>query len=367
MAPVGPDGQGEVDAVAGRAPGIGHHDQVAVGREQLAGEVEGVVVLGLGTPVEPQHGRVASARLEGRGLVEERLDRRPVPAAETDLFDPGQGDPRQQLFVDPGELTQPGEVLGARDEEIGRSLRVADQGHHRAFGTHRRRLDHPRPGDDPGHLTPGDGHARELNLAVILEQEEHRRSVGGEPGPVDVAVQGRGQHPGVASAGRDHRQVGLGVVDDLRASGGLVGDQRAVRMPDRRAVRTGVAGESRRFGVLAGLGDVHQPEVRVVVGVRLLGAVADEGDDLPSGHQTGSESSKSPDVICRFAVPMSKTYRCRDSGRGSRVVALELQPVDDPGSDTSSLWSVFLLLGLRSRSTAPSSGCSKPHSKASIP
>ena len=183
--------------------------------------------------MKPKNRRIASTLSKPARPVEECLERRSVAAAESDLLDLGQGNPRERLFVDPGELTQVGEVAGAGGEEVaGRwesLIRVTTV----PLGPTVTALTTRGPVMTRVTSPPATGHLRQLDLAVVLEQEEKRRAVVGEAGSVDAAIQGRGEHPGVASAGRDHRHVGLGVVDDLRTRGGLVGEQRAVRVPDR--------------------------------------------------------------------------------------------------------------------------------------
>src|SRR5207245_4116065 len=96
---------------------------------------------------------------------------------------------------------------------------------------------------EPLDLAAAGGDLRQVHGAVVLQEEENRRTVGREARPRVVAVQGRQDLRGPARR-RDQGDLVDGVLDQLLRPALQVGDRLAVGAPCGPALPGGVGGRA---------------------------------------------------------------------------------------------------------------------------
>ena len=225
--------------------------------------------------------------------------------------------------------------LGIEGEQLGRQPGLADEGDDGAVGGHRGCVDPAPSGDRPAQAAVLDRHRGQMNPAVILEQDVEAASVGRKMRLVDLPVEGlRGEKHGLVLTDTDERelrlQVGRGNVGPGRRD---VGEPLAVGVPDWLVVGPGVFGDPDRLLLPVGEVRLHQPDVGVVVGVGLFGAVADEGDHAPIRRPgwIGVVVVPGGDLHDGLGLDVEDVEMGAQTIQITHIVFLELQPVDHPG------------------------------------
>ena len=175
----------------------------------------------------------------------------------------------------------------------------------------------------------GGGDAGEVLVAPLLQAGSRRtcrpaRSAGSRRCGRARAVSARGSPP----ADRHHGHVVGGVPDVLGIAPGEVGDPLAVGAEHRLAVGDGGGGDGARLLPRLGLDD---EDVAVVVGVRIVGAVAGEGDPAAVGGPDGLGVvvGAGGDLDARLGGDVEDVEVLAEVAQEAVAVAQELQAVDD--------------------------------------
>ena len=283
--------------------------------------------------VDAQQRRVLQLGREAGRLDDEALDRRAVLALELDLFVIGQPDLVEELLVGVGELL---DRAALQHEDLVRVLGLADQGRDRPVLAHRERAHRRAPAMGRVTAPPGHRDAGQVLLAAVLEPEVDARAVGRELRLPHVAVERLVSSFGSALAPpAAGRAAARGAWWRTRAASarGWSRTRSTCRPGSRPAARRRpalVVTLDQRAGPCR---DCRPPRPRCCCrsSRRVLGVVAGEGDEAAVGrpHRVAVVVIAGGDLRRLLASRGRRRRGARGGGRGSPVVALDLQAVDD--------------------------------------